>query len=122
MRALQLDYQGRRGPRLAACVLAVFAAGFAADAAMHFQALERDIAVKETRLASRNRVPKHEIRPLREFNADEYTFARDTVRRLAMPWDSLFRALEASQTDRVALLAVEPDVENRAVTVSGEAK
>jgi hypothetical protein len=55
-------------------------------------------------------------------SAEEYAFARDTVRRLSTPWTTLFQALEAAQTERIALLAIEPDVENRTLSVSGEAK
>lgn len=124
MRALQLDYRHRRGPRLAAYVLVAFAIGFAADAAIHYRSLERDIAFKETRLASRARLraPVSFPASAKSASADEYAFARDTARRLTTPWESLFQALEASQSEHVALLSIEPDVENRAVSISGEAK
>jgi hypothetical protein len=124
MRALQLDYRRRRGPRLTAYVLAVFAVGFAADAANYYRSLREDIGVKETRLASRVRAHPQisSMATVRPASADEYAFARDTVRRLATPWESLFQALEGSQSENVALLSIEPDVENHGVNISGEAK
>jgi hypothetical protein len=124
MRTLQLDYRRRRGPRLAAYVLAAFAVAFAADGAVHYRALERDLALKEARLAGRMHLRKQNPAPSisRPVNPEEYAFARDTVRRLGTPWEALFQALEASQIDRVALLSIEPDVENRAVSISGEAR
>ena len=57
-----------------------------------------------------------------QLSAEEVAFARDTVRRLATPWERLFGALEAAQMDGVALLSVEPDAEGRTVNVTGEAK
>lgn len=124
MRALQLDYRRRRGPRLVAYALAAFAIGFAADATIYYRSLQQDIALSGTRLASRARLPAQVSFPalVKSASADEYAFARDTARRLATPWESLFQALEASQSEHMALLSIEPDVENRAVSISGEAK
>jgi len=53
---------------------------------------------------------------------DEVALARDTVERLATPWEGLFGALEAAASDKVALLAVEPDAKAGKVTISGEGK
>ncbi len=124
MRALQLDYRRRRGPRFVAFLLAAFAAGFTVDAAVHYQSLQREIAFNEARLARRIplRAQMPFSAPARSTSANDYALARDTVRRLATPWESLFQALEASQSDQVALLSIEPDVENRAVSISAEAK
>jgi Tfp pilus assembly protein PilN len=52
----------------------------------------------------------------------ERAFARQTIKRLSMPWDELFDALEASGNGSIALLAIEPDAEARTVSLSGEAK
>jgi hypothetical protein len=109
---------------MAAYVLVAFAVAFAADGAVHYRALERDLALKEARIAHRLHLRKQSAAPasFRPINTEEYAFARDTVRRLGTPWESLFQALEASQIDRIALLSIEPDVENRAVSITGEAR
>ena len=47
--------------------------------------------------------------------------AGEVVRKLSLPWDSLFRGMEAAAVDRVALLGVQPDPVRRVVVLSGEA-
>lgn len=123
MRALELDYRrvGRR-PRLLGCLLALAALAFAVDAGLFYQRLRVDIAAKEVALA---RDPMRRISrpaPTQALDFDEYAFARDTISRIATPWDSFFDALEEAQNERVSLLSIEPDVENRTVNLSGEAK
>ena len=54
--------------------------------------------------------------------AEELKTARDTARRIALPWNSLFHALETAKSDSVALLAIEPDAESRTVVLAAEAK
>jgi hypothetical protein len=39
-----------------------------------------------------------------------------------MPWKNLFGALESTATDKVALLAVEPDPKAGTVVISGDSK
>jgi hypothetical protein len=48
--------------------------------------------------------------------------ARDTARRLALPWPGLFGAIESAASDDVALLAIEPDPRAGKVTLSGDSK
>lgn len=47
--------------------------------------------------------------------------AEQVAQRLAQPWDPLFQAIEGATTNRVALLAVEPDVSRSTVAIAGEA-
>lgn len=48
--------------------------------------------------------------------------ANDVVRRLALPWHELFKAMEDSAFDKVALLSVQPDPQQRLVNLNGEAQ
>lgn len=51
--------------------------------------------------------------------------ARAVVRRLGVPWEGVFSALEQATRahhDRIRVLAVQPDVEKRLVLLHGEAK
>ena len=48
--------------------------------------------------------------------------ANDVARRLALPWGQLFRAMENSATDQVALLKVQPDPQQQRVNLGGEAR
>ncbi len=54
--------------------------------------------------------------------AQEVKNANDALRHLSVPWDALFRAVEASGGNKVTLLALEPDIEKREVKIKGEAK
>jgi len=118
MRALDLEL-APRGNRagITGYVLAAAAVAFAADTALHYSALRQEIALREARLAKRD-LPS----AVTAVDPDAYKAAAETVRRLAAPWDRLFEALEAAQTERVALVAIEPDVEGSTVLISGEAK
>jgi len=121
MRPLDLDFAPAPRIRLAGCILLGLAVVCAAALAVRYRALVHEIQVKEARLAQAVRAdqPKLAQRPM---NAEEYKFARETAWRLGVPWDRLFRGLEAAAIDRVALLAIEPDLERRTITISGEAK
>lgn len=48
--------------------------------------------------------------------------ANDLVKRLSMPWDRLFRVIEAMRNENIALLSVEPDLANGTVLVVAEAR
>lgn len=122
MRRLELDFQRSRRP-LAVYALVVFAMAFAADAAMHHANLEQEARARETGMARRlARTAEPAAVELPAASAEDYTYARETIRRLTTPWNVLFHALEQAHTDRVALLAIEPDAENRTVSISGEAR
>lgn len=122
MRRLELDYHPRKA-RFAAYVLAATAIAFATDVGVRYQTAKIDIKAKQARMA---RIAHQPPEPARlkppPASAEEQAFARHTVRRLAMPWEQLFDALEAAANERVALLAIEPDAESRTVNLSGEAK
>jgi len=94
----------------------------AADCAVQYRALRADMAAKEWALArgASLRVPSRG--PTLRLDADEYAFARETIRRIATPWDQFFEALEDARSDRIALLSIEPDVDSGTVSVSGEAQ
>ena len=44
------------------------------------------------------------------------------IRRLNLPWDKLFEALEAAKPENVALLALEPDAEKQVLKIGAEAR
>jgi len=125
MRPLQLDYlNSTRRSRVALWLLSAFAIGFAADTAWRYRALLEDIADKEVQLARANAARPHpvNIAGASALSKDEIAVARETARKISLPWNTLFQALEAAKTDRVVLLAIEPDAESRTVVLSAEAK
>lgn len=54
--------------------------------------------------------------------AQEVKRANEVLRRLTMPWEQLFQAVESSSGKEVALLMIDPDMEKGVVKISGEAK
>ncbi len=125
MRALAIDYAAvARRILWARNALALIAVAFAVDTGYRYIALKSEVEQKAAALA---RAPstqptRRPVTPNVSHAAEEYNFARQTVNRLATPWDQLFDALEAAHSKDVVLLSVEPDAENRTVTITGEAK
>jgi hypothetical protein len=123
--ALELDYvRADRKTLWARTILAAVAVAFAIDTGYRYVALHSDIEQKTVVMARGKSSGRHLPPPpaTPTHSAEEYSFARQTIARLSMPWDRLFSALEAAHSERIVLLAVEPDAENRTVTVTGEAK
>jgi hypothetical protein len=117
MRALHLDYlDASERSATARWLLAAAAVAFAAHTAVYYQDLTARLAGLEAR------APRLKSLPVPAASTEEFAFARDTLGRLSTPWERLFQALEGAQTERVALLSIEPDAAGRTVTVSGEAK
>lgn len=48
--------------------------------------------------------------------------ANAILQQLALPWDALFRTLEATRGKDIALLSIQPDAAKRRVRIGGEAK
>lgn len=121
MRPLDLDFCSPRRSRWAPYVLALAAVGFATDSGLRYRSARADIDAKQLRLAKGAQVREAPAKSSTEAG-EERAFARQTVRKLTMPWDELFDALEASASERIALLTIEPDAEAHTVSLSGEAK
>lgn len=126
MRPLELDFlETRRPGGWAAWALAAIAAAFVLDVGRTWYVLREEISIREARLLVRadalrdRRLVQVSYKPIRD---GELAAARDTIRRLSVPWNGLFDALEAAQTERSTLLSIEPDVANGSVTLTGEAK
>lgn len=131
MRPLELDFlrSGRRADWPSWTLLAL-AFAFALDLGRSWYVLDEEITRKEARLAAHaGQARQNDLiklsnkgatqQPVRE---GELAAARDTLRRLSVPWDALFGALEAAQTERASLLSIEPDAGAGTLTLTGEAR
>jgi hypothetical protein len=125
MPRLELDFRrARRRAPWAGWTLLALALFLMADLAHTYHAARETSAGAEARLAKIGR-PLDGARPglrVRAATPEEITAARDTYQRLAMPWNQLFGALESAATERVTLVAVEPDAKTGTVRISGEGK
>ncbi len=130
MRALRLDYQGTGRPRpwVGLAVLATSLVALAL-AAGYYRDLGQRIVQWEARVDRAERLAGHRARALRPVSAEaareqalEVQHANQVLRELSLPWDTLFRAVEASAGEHVALLSMAPDLKKGTVVISAEAK
>jgi hypothetical protein len=52
----------------------------------------------------------------------EARIANTVLHQMSVPWDTLFREIESNTDESVALLSVQPDLQNQMVRITGEAK
>lgn len=129
VRALRLDFQdNRRRPGWPN--LALLAGGLvtALLLAIHSVTIFSEIRIVEAKQAAFERKTHRDAPDSRLASLDaqqlraEVRQANDVLAQLALPWETLFRDIESSPADRVALLSIEPDADKRAIKISGEAK
>lgn len=128
MRALALDYQRSAQPGLASWLLLGSGVVLVAVALFHYAAQSRELSGWEARSAETMRHAQRgksatwpEARST-EAAARELSRANEVLQKLSVPWESLFSALETTRGNRIALLAVEPDVHKAQVRIVAEAK
>ena len=120
MQEIKLDFcRSRAAPRWIAPALLALAVAFAGDVAFSFLATARNISKSEKALA---RLDPRAFKAPRKVAPEELAAARETMQRLATPWDKLFSALESAASDQVALLSIQPDPKAGTVTINGDSK
>ena len=124
MKRLTLEFHRRPAPpRWAGVLLLLVALAFAGDLARSCLALRAAVARKEAKLARLESSGVPSLVPVSAApSAEELRFAADTIRRLAMPWDRLFRALEGARRDEVTISSIEPDARAGRVLVEANAR
>jgi hypothetical protein len=119
MNRLDIDFSGRRRRSpWAGRVLMALAAAVCVDSAISYRDARELVHASELRLAQ----ARPRSAPAAKVPAEELAAVRETLDRLAMPWDRLFGALESAATDQVALLGIEPDSKAGTVVISGDSK
>lgn len=125
MKRLDLDFHpDSTRPRKAAGWLLLLAA---LVAVIGLAASHNDLK-KEQQRAKATLTQQHERRQETSNAADikelepQLRHAAAAIEQLAFPWDKLFKALESSMNEDVALLSVQPDVAGGIVTLNAEAR
>jgi Tfp pilus assembly protein PilN len=123
---LELDHL-RKTPRPAriSWVLLAIALAFAADVGSSYVKTRAEIEARTAKLARLSGGPTREVSASTSaglLSKEEFSAAQDTILRLSMPWDNVFRALEAARSDDVALLSIEPDAGSGSLSITGEAR
>ncbi|MEQ1767532.1 MAG: PilN domain-containing protein [Methylotenera sp.] len=129
MQPLRLDYTDYKNLRKQfGYVLLGMTLLLAANIAWYFNNLRQEathIEDKKSRLALRvkSQVSTSEISQLTPDKlAEVIKFSNRAIYQLNLPWDILFTQLEAAKSEGVALLGIEPNAQNKAIKVEGEAK
>jgi hypothetical protein len=79
--------------------------------------------VMDARRLARRAMPHLDTRTTRgRAVADEIRAANAVIERMNVPWDALFRELEAAGDPGVTLLAIQPDAATGQVRIAGEAR
>lgn len=118
MKPLDLDLVARRRIRPVVWLMLLGGTVLCADAALRMAELNETIASAGSPAP---RVRGSAAARLDPTLAREWRSAEQAVQRLALPWDELFGRVEAAAYERVALLAIEPDVNKRELSITGEA-
>jgi Tfp pilus assembly protein PilN len=106
-------------------LLLALSLAFAADLATTYRTQRSQLARSEAQLArasSAGDAAKRVPALARPISTEEMALARQAARRLALPWETLFHALEQATDRSVALLAIEPDAATRTVRITGECR
>lgn len=128
MNELRLDFQNPVPFPWVGVVLLVFAVSVLSLTAMYFFKLNDQVNTLEIQLSSAQGKSTTHPGKGRAITSNpgelgqEIKNANDALRRLSVPWDELFLAVESSGSNKVTLLSLEPDVEKHQVHIKGEAK
>lgn len=129
MQALQINFAPRRGVfpawGVVALLLAISACGYFAHV---YRSLSSELETREAQWRRTQKALNARAEPAAiptgewaRLQAEVKTGNR-VIRQISFPWDDLFHDIEASVTENVALLSVEPDPEKREIRITAEAK
>lgn len=111
---------GRIGLVVAICVAGTLGAMYR-NFQIELAAVENDLA--KIHRASALKAERAAISPdIRSRTAEEVKAANGVIRRLSLPWEDLFIAIEGSIDDDVTLISIEPQSEAGQVTITAEAR
>ena len=120
LRPLDLDFCKTAGASpWAGRLLAIVALALAADQGLSYHRARSAIVTAELRMAELGRTPAA-VRNMPQASSEELAAARETYQRLTIPWENLFRALESTASEKIALVAIEPDPKSGTVLISGQ--
>lgn len=126
MHAIELDYVRKHGGYSVKALLLLAALLVLLASAWYYLAMEGEVARSEQAVSTNQRTLQRlqpaPDRPQEKGLGQAIEQANAVWLSLNQPWPELFAALEASKTDDVALLAVEPDPLKHTVRITAEAK
>jgi hypothetical protein len=124
--ALDFEFHQKARAPVAGWLLLGVSCAFCADVAgnyVHVKERTRDAMRRLAVLPAQVRAPVEAEPEYQPRDPErESAFARAVITRMSLPWNDLFRALNATQVEDVQLLGVEPDPEARMVRITAEAR
>lgn len=121
MKRLDLDFAPRRRVPFGVWMMLLVGVVLSVDALLRAAALSDDIERAAAAAASPRGSSRTADARIDPALAKDLRAAEQVVNRLALPWDALFLTVEKAASDRVALLAIEPDAQKRELAITGEA-
>lgn len=121
MKALDLDLLPRRRVPLAVWLMLLSGVVLVGDGLLRAAELREELRASLAAASQPAGRPRPVQAALDPALARELRVAERAVEHLALPWDELFRQVEAASYERVALLAIEPDAHKRELSITGEA-
>jgi len=124
MKRLDLDFHRNQTTHKKTAGLLLLLAGVAAGIVLadsYSELKGEQQRAKATLAQQHERQPESNIADAKEIEP-QLKQAAATIEQLSFPWDKLFKALESSMTEDVALLSVQPDVTGGTVTLNAEAR
>lgn len=129
MKPISVDFLSKPGAPSATGVAFLLAGALAAAMSVSwYVSVSGEVEQLETTAGEMKRMSRRAPGHMTESPRDaremqqEVRIANQVVQQMTLPWDRLFKELEASASKEVALLAVQPDVASRQVRISGEAR
>jgi len=127
MRALTLDFRRHYRPRWPGLALLLVGMAGAAAIGLEYRQIVTETAMAEAGLREQGLAARRKtFAPVTGGDiqrvALELKHAREVVHQLRMPWEELFRSLEAANASTVALLGIESDTDRQHINITAEAE
>lgn len=127
MHALTLDFRRDGHSRWLGPALLLMGVAAAAVLGLQYRQVATESAQLDARLHAQGPVARKKVyAPVAGGDVQrvalELKQARDVAQQLAMPWDELFRSVEAADAPTVALLGIESTADRQRIQISAEAK
>jgi len=127
MRGLSLDFHRSACPAWLGAGLLASGLGAAALIGLQHRQLASETVLAEARLRAQGPAVRRKVyAPVAGGDVQrvalELKVARDVALQLGMPWDELFRSVEAADAPTVALLGIESTADRQRIQISAEAK
>lgn len=124
---LKFPYTGQQARRVDYILLGL---GFLVFVACFYQlqSTMEEIAHWETRInrlvqqQQHRKTPRTPIAQITQETQQELKQASEILQQINLPWETLFDSLEYAVSEEIALLSVQPNVANRMIRISGEAR